>query len=362
MIQVNDLVTSVLTRSYKVQVRVSSYFDDQVIADDIPVIATSIQEEGDRSLRVPERLVFTVPRFVDGFDWAPVTDAHPLAANGQKLRVELGVETAFGIVEWFPRGWFVIYASDPRDTTVEVEAQGLLTLIDEARFIAPFQPSGNLSNTVRSLVEPALNVSIDSALSDRAVPAGINYTDDRLDALKAVLDAWPAEYNVTEDGYLSVYVPVESPSSVLELTNGQGGTVITALGESTREGAFNLVVATGTDSDGNEVRGFAYDFNGPKAFGGPFNPLPVPFGYSSPLLTTNLQAAAAARTRLANIKRETTKAFTVTMIANPLLQLGDVVSLTNEHFSNLQCSVEKLSLPYVPVDGAWEVITVRSLT
>lgn len=362
MIQLTAEALSILQRSYSVSLRVESWYNGQLLSDDIPVVGTGATETADRSIRVPERLTFSVPRMVNGFDWAPVADDHPLAANGQQLRVSIGIGTRSNQIEWFQRGWFVVFSADPRGDTVEVEAEGLLALVDEARFTGPFQPSGNFTNTIRSLVEPALTVSFDTNLVDRAVPGAINYDEERLSALRLVTDAWPAEFQVNEDGYLYVAVPDTVFVADLALTDGVGGTVITALGNSTREGAFNLVVARGTDANGTQVQGIAYDSSGPKMYGGPFNPLPVPLFFESPLLTTNAQAVAAARTRLANIKRQTNKAFEVTMVPNPTITAGDVVSLTTDTYTAMLCTVEKLSLPYLPGDGQPMTMTVRSVT
>ena len=43
-------------------------------------------------------------------------------------------------------------------STVTVTAMSLLTLIDEARLTAPYQPTGSFVSTLRALVEPALGL------------------------------------------------------------------------------------------------------------------------------------------------------------------------------------------------------------
>jgi hypothetical protein len=359
MITASDTLASVLQRSFTYRVRVQSWLGDTLLSDDVPVSAG--REEVDRSLRIPERVTLTVPRRKNGIDWTPIADDHPLAANGQRLHVELGVDIGGGQTEWLPRGWFVIQDSDTDDDSVTVNAVGLLTLVDEARLVSPFQPSGTLASTLRGLIEPALTVVVDAALTDRAVPANINYDEDRLQAALDLIDAWPADAYVTEDGYLSVIPADQSLTPVLTLTDGTGGTVITATGSSTRDGGYNAVVARGTASDGTQVQGVAYLATGPKTYGGQFNPLPVPFFYSSPLLTTVAQCNAAARTVLARLARTSSQAFTVTMVPDPRVQAGDVVSITADPYTGLLCSVEALSLPYTAAEGAM-TLTVRRVT
>jgi hypothetical protein len=360
MITLTDLALSVLTRSYRIHLRVESWLGEELLAETVPVAVAS--EEGDRSSNVPERVTLTVPRRDRGMSWSPVEVDHPLAANGQRLRVQLGIGVA-GEPEWFQRGWFVIHESKSDIDTVTVNAVGLLHLVHEARLVSPFQPTGTLVSSLRGLVEPALTVEFDAALTDRAVPSGVNYDEDRLGAVNELLDAWPAEAYVTEEGYLAVVPPATTASDpVLTLTNGAGGTVIEATGSSSREDSYNAVVARGTASDGAQVQGVAFDFAGAKRYGGPFNPLAVPYFFSSPLLTTVAQAQAAANTVLARIKRQTALRFTAAIVPHPALQVGDVVSITTDDHSDLLCTIEALRLPWTPDGNEPQHLTLRSLT
>lgn len=359
MITLSATAQDIVTRSHKRYLAVEAWRGGQLLAADVPVLAAS--EETDRTLRVPERVTFTVPRRDRGVSWSPVADDHALAANGQTLRVKLGVGLAFGEVEWFQRGVFLVEDSEARGDTVSVTAVGLLTLIDEARLVSPFQPTGTLTSTLRALIEPALTVAVDAALVDRAVPAGANYDEDRLGAVGELLDAWPAEAYVDSTGVLRVAPPAQSSTPVLSLTDGAGGTVITASGSSTREGAANMVVARGTATDGGQVQGIAVDTSGgPKAYSGLFNPLPVPHFFSSPLLTTVTQCNDAASTVLARLRRAAGREFRVTMVPHPGLQVGDVVSVTTGDYTGLTCSVEALTLPYHPGGGDM-TLTVRAV-
>jgi hypothetical protein len=294
---------------------------------------------------------------VNGFDWSPLADPnHPLAANGQRLRVMLGVELEAGEVEWIQRGEYLIQRTEPRGDAIEVEAVGLLALVEEARLVTPYQPTGTLASTVRGLVEPALTVSFDAALVDRAVPAGINFDEDRLGALAEVLSAWPAQASVTNEGYLlvgPVTVPV-APDAVIN-----EATTIEVTGESSREGVFNAVVARGTAADGAQVQGVAYDAStGPHRYGGPFNPLPVPFYFPSPLLTTVAQAQAAARSRLAKLQRESGRPMVATLPPIIHLQAGDA-TLVDTDAGPLLCTIEGTSLPFLPGGGAMVLIMVE---
>lgn len=362
MIATSEIVRSMLDSgsSFTYHLKVSSWLGDELLAEDVPVAAAS--EDSDRSINVPERVTLTVPRVDQGYDWTPTTDEHPLAAAGQTLKVSLGVGQGADGIEWFQRGEFLIQDTQEDTDSVQVTAVGLLALIEEARFVAPFQPTGTIASTLRELIEPALTANLENAPADRAVPtSAVNWDTDRLGALYELMDAWPADLRVNEQGYLEIVTDTDPTVAVRSFTNGVGGTLVTASGSSSRDGGFNVVVATGQASDGNEVRGTAYVSSGPWSYGaGPANPLPVPFGYASPLLTNNGQCAAAALTvlrrkmRLAVLRR-----YTVTAVVDPTIQLGDPVAVTTDHVTDLLCTVEALQLPYTP--GAM-TLTVVSTT
>lgn len=349
MLDMSTTALAVVQGSYTMDIRAESWLDGQLIADNIPIADGT--ETRDRSLTVPEQITLTVPRRDQGIDWDPGTDpTHPLAAYGQQLRIDYGVDIGGGQVEWINRGWFVITESDCDGTTVNVQAAGLLTLIDEAKFATAFQPSGTLVSTLRSLVEPALTVQIDTTLTDRPIPVGMQWDSDRMGALTEVLDTWPSDARVTEDGLLLVEPISDDGSPVLAITDGDGGTVVQWQGSTSRDGAFNLVVAQGEDGAGNQLTGVAYDLDStsPYRYGGPFSPLPVPFAMDSPLLTTVEQCRAAAQARLQTLRRTAFRKMTATIVPHPGLLTGDVVSVTGAGLTSQPCMIETLSLPYAP--------------
>jgi hypothetical protein len=359
MIEISEAAQSIITRSCTLHIRAQSWLGDQLLASDIPI--TDGFERVDRNLGVPEYGTLVVPQIADGFNWTPIDDEHPLAANGQRLFIEVGVDIGFGVIEWIPRGWFPIYKSEVANDAVQVTFKGMLQWILEARLVSPFAPTGNFTQAFRSLLEPAINVTFDPTLVDRSVVASTgNFDDSRLDAMYHLLKAWPARARMTEDGDLYIYKPVTA-DSVLSLTNGVGGTVIYATGSSTREDAYNVVVARGTNASGTPVQGVAYDLEGPKRYGSDFNPLPVPFYFDSTFLHSDAIATAVAVAMLADIKRQTAKSYEVSMLPHPALQVGDVVSLTTDDYTDMLCTVEVLNLPYVHDNNEPMTLTVREI-
>jgi hypothetical protein len=360
MLDMSTTALSVVQGSYTMDVRAESWLDGQLIADTIPIADGT--ESRDRSLAIPEQISLTVPRRDRGFDWDPGIDpSHPLAAYGQQLRIDYGVDIGGGQMEWVNRGWFLIVSSETDGETVTVNCQGLLTLIDEAKLISPFQPSSTdtLGTIIRGLVEPALTINFDGALTDRSVPLGMQWDTDRLGALTEVLDAWGAEATVTADGYLYVAPVTDVGAPVQVITDDpDGGTVVQWQGSTSRDGAFNVVVAQGEDGAGNQLQGVAYDGAGtsPYRYGGPFNPFPVPYVYQSSLLTTVAQCRTAAAAQMKLMRRQAFRKLNVTMVPHPGLIPGDFVSITGAGLTETLAVVESMSLPFSPGEQS---LTVR---
>lgn len=361
MITASARFLAAMTGSYVLHTRVESWLGGVLLDDNVPVSEAS--EEVDRTLNVPERLSMTVPITDRGVNYDPTLNPeHPLAPYGQQLRVSVGVEIAPDLIEWVTRGWYLIQDAQVEGDTVTISGVGLMGLIEEARFVSPFQPSGTIVSTLRKLIEPALTVVVDSSLTDRSVPSGIAWDEDRLGAVAELLDGWPADGRVTSEGYLHVSEPVDASVSVLTITDGSVGTLVDRTLKLSRDGAANVVVARGESSAGAVVQGVAYDLTGgPQSYDGPFNPLPVPYFYSSPLLTTTAQANAAARTVLARLRRSSRQDLEIEAVPHYALESGDRITVQSDRLGiDQDAIVERLSLPLTAGGGAMKA-SVRSV-
>lgn len=360
MITLSARAAGAIQRSYTIWSRFSSFLDGDLLADDIPVDPSSAQEMGQRSLAVPDRVTFSVPRISGNVDWTPNTDRAALAANGQRIRVELGIGLGASEIEWFTRGEFLIVESEVQGDQVAVECQSLLYLADEAKLVMPFQPTGTYKASIRSLMEPGVTVVFDANLSDGTMPGGMNFEGSRVQAMSEICDAWPADYLMDAEGYLYVYSTiVDAPVVGSVSEDPAAGTIIESVGKSTREGAYNMVVVRGQDSTGAQIQGVAYDLNGgAKAYGGPFNALPVPYFYESPLIVTPAQARRAATAVMKRLQRDTSRSIEIEMVPDPRIQLGDLLDITSVAYTGLG-EVDALQLPYGPTGSAH--LTVRTV-
>jgi hypothetical protein len=369
----NDCARVLDTRSYTLSCRASITLGGTVLVDDLPVASGT--EEFDDTLRVPERVVIKVPRIVNGVDLIPTAATSPLAPYGQRLHIKLGVGINGGQVEWLDRGEFLIHDIALSGESVTVTAVGLLALPDEARLVTPFRPTGTLTTALRALLEPALTVIVDPAVTalDRSVPSDINQDEDRLGALEEILTAWPARAQMHPAGYLQIlpadYYPAGSfvqryNFGLPDGTRQDLANIAEVAGAITRDGLINTVVARGQAFDGTQVQGVAYDKTpgGPTSLRSNFNPLPVPYFYFSPLLTTAQQCQDAAISIIRRKAGLAAQRLQMTCVPDPRFVGNDKIHYrylrSTDWDSDAVAVVEKLVLPYTAESGPM-LLTLR---
>lgn len=373
MIDISEVVEGILNGySYQLHYRLQSWLNEEVIAEDIPCV--DVSEEQDASLRVPERLTFTVPLEVDGVSWVPTQFSSPLGCYGQRILAQVGVSVGSGAVEWINRGIFLLESAETDGDSIQVECLGLTQLLDEAELAAEFQPTtgATYGETIRQLIEPGIVVNLDNSPIDKTIAkSAVTWSDNRLDDVFTILDAWPAQARITSDGYIAVTdVPEEPDSSevVFSFTDGANGTVVEYTANITRDGAYNCVIAEGQyDDDRGALAGLPIihtaldtDPESPYNLFGNFSPYLVPFKYSSPLLNEHTETLLAANTRLRNLHLKASRTVQIQAVPHPALQLGDAVSITSTRlgFTAELGRVDAFTFPYSADGGAMQ-ITVR---
>jgi hypothetical protein len=358
--------------SWEVHYRLQSFRGEIVLAEDIPCM--DVLEEGDATLRVPERLTFTVPVEVDGVSWVPTSYSSPLGCYGQRVLAQIGIGMPFGAVEWLNRGTFLLESADTDGSSIRVEAVGVLQLLDEAELATEFQPGtgATMASTLRQLIEPGITVDLDLAPTDRTIkPSAVTWSDNRLDCVYTILDAWPAQGRIDAEGHLDVIEAPEDPAVddvVFTFTEGTNGTVMEYTASITRDGSFNAVIAEGQYADdrgalaGLPIVHTALDAdpNSPYSLLGEFSPYLVPHKFSSPLLNEHVETYKAAYKKLKELRRRASRTVQISAAPHPGLQLGDAVAVHSDRLglSNELGRVDAFRLPYSADGGAMEV-TVR---
>lgn len=325
--------------------KVSSWLAGSLLADTLPVLSGRLV--WDSSNKVPDRLTMTVARFDGLRDYLPLTPDSPLARFGQQLDVTItvaGVDVRMGryqIDEW-----------DYDESVISVTAYGLMQIAADYRLLSPTSPrdgASMVSEFVRLLPEQ-MSAQFDPALSDRPIPSTMSWDDERLDALWDIADAWPAVIRPDAWGQVLVKPPVEvSPTPILSLTDGEGGTVVRVPRGDQRAGGYNIIVAR-SSADGVEASATAYVTSGPMNVA-TYNP--VPKFYSSPMLLTVEQCQATANAMRDESTRKSS-VLKVTMAPDPRPELDDTIGVTRDGVLDLGVIVA-VDMPLTISDGEMRV-------
>lgn len=336
--------------------RITSWLGGELLAAQIPVDGGRITGKVDEA--VPEKLTFRVPRYAapveggDIIDWRPGTNARaPLARFGQQLDVTIIVRSVATADVWETRiGRYQIDEwKDDDSGAISVSALGMLARPRDAKLTTVTSPTGTLAAEARRLLPAGMGVSFDPSLTDRACPASMSWSEDRLGNLQEIAAAWPALLRTDEWGQVRFKAPLPAvPTPVVTLKDGVGGTLISAPRSDSRKDAFNMVVATSSASDRADIFGVAQITSGPMSINGPYGP--VVKRWSSPLLDSVATATAAARTMLENSTRPA-QSVPVRIAPDPRLDLDDPVQVIRGTDQPLWGWITGYDLPLTAADG-----------
>jgi hypothetical protein len=267
----------------------------------VDVIAGSVTIDGAAAVRS------TVDITLDGTGMWPVTADALLAPYGNELFIERGIYLGGGGTEMCSLGYLRIETPSqdaPPDGPIRIAGQDRMAGLIKARLLSPRQFSatdtfGAVMSALVTEVYPAATIQWDAG-DGTAIGAAVITQDDRFKFLDDMVASLGKLWYWDHRGILVVADPPDPTTPVYTVDSGADGVLISASRQLTREGVFNAVVATG-DGAGDAsapVRAVAYDNNAasPTYYYGRFGP--VPEFYSSPFITTDVQAASAASARL----------------------------------------------------------------
>lgn len=338
--------------------RVSSWLGGTLLAATVPIVSGRVVAKADDD--IIETLSLTVPRFaaaVDGddvVDWRPRKTSDPLARYGQTLDVTIVVTSVITGDVWETRiGRYQIKDWDDDDAgTITVKGESLLARLRDDKLAAVSSPTGTFASEARRLLPGGMGASFDTALADRAAPASMSWSKDRLKNLREIADTWPALLRIDPWGQVRYKAPLPTiPVPALIIRDGGDGTLISAPRSDTRSGAYNQVVATTSSTTDADVSGVAQVTAGPMSVNGPYGV--VTKEWSSPLLETSAQAQAAAQTMLDNSTRPA-QAVPVRIAPDPRIELDDPVEVLRGDES-LWGWVTAFDLPLTASDGDMRV-------
>lgn len=267
----------------------------------IPIIAGDVVHDANADVRA------TLDLTTDGTGMFPRLASSLLAPYGNEIFIERGISYGNGTTEWVSQGYFRIDnpAQDQvPDGAIRIAGSDRMAGIKDARLEAPIQfPAstsyGSVVSQLVGAVYPTATIQWDDATASLLLGRPMIAEQDRFgflnDMVKALGKIWYWDYR----GILVIKTPPDPGNSLWTVDAGRSGVLAEMSRELSRTGVYNIVVATGEAGDSTPpARGVARDENttSPTYWRGRFGP--VPQFFSSPFITTNAQAANAARSIL----------------------------------------------------------------
>jgi hypothetical protein len=268
---------------------------------DLPIL------DGDVYLDATAEVRSTLDLVTDGTRMWPTSPSSLLAPYGNEVFVERGIDYGNGQRELVSLGYFRIYTPTQDEVPngpIRIAARDRMSAIVDARLVAPVQYSasttyGQVVETLVSDVLPDVTIEWDDDTDTDQIGRSVISEDDRYQFLDDLVKAAGKVWYFDHRGILVIRDPPDPASPVVEISGGEGGVLVSMSRELSRDGAYNVVVATGEGADTDlPARGVAYDNNpaSPTYWRGRFGQ--VPRFFSSPLLVTNAQARQAAEALL----------------------------------------------------------------
>lgn len=267
----------------------------------------------------------------------PLRSTDLLAPYGNEIFVRRGIDYGDGQREWVGLGYYRINTPEQEETPngpVDISASDRMAGIADARFLAPrqFPSTASRGNVVDALIKEVYPSAViqwdDTGVRDASLGRTIVAERDRD---KTLLDLITSLGKLGYFDHRGAFV-VRSANTVTgspdwTVDAGENGVLVKMSRAITREGIYNVVVASGeaTDTSPPTYATVAdLSANSPTRYGGPFGP--VPRFYSSPFITTTQQARDAASVLL---RKSLGLPYQVNLAAvpNPALEPDDVIEV-----------------------------------
>lgn len=289
----------------------------------------------DRGSAVRRTCTVTVP----DTSLLPMTPTDQLAVYGARLRILRGIIYGDGTIEAVPLGLFRIdsISGDPTLGPVTISGSGLEAVVTDDKFTAPRTTRGGTAavTAITGLIQDSIPGAV---VTNRATDATIgtmtwDAQGDRWAAVQECATAIGAEVYADADGQ---FVIAELPDLLTatvawDVDAGDDGVLISANRAFSRDGMYNLVVASGENTQDNAppVTATASDTDptSPTYVSGPFGRVPR-FYSSATLINSTLAQGAAAKLLRDSLKPNAT--VSLTSLPNPCLEPGDVLRVTYE--------------------------------
>jgi hypothetical protein len=308
------------------------------LIQELNVADASVNFDSSQDVRATAELVITDP---DG-TLAPTNMGSPLTPFGSRIQIIAGFDVGSDRM-MVSLGWFVIWdmtideawqsykfsdgsSSDVRKGAVmRLQLRDLMQLVVDYKFLAPATSfKADAWSEIVYLLKGVLPYSVPSWYTPTNTLTAVTYSESRMEAIKG----WAAKLNAEPiiDTYGNFTLALKNPTQTVTPTLFAWDVNLTQYTKSlTRDGVYNIVVAKGKDTSGNNIIAYSTLKDGPTAWNGPFGPRPIIYQNDSLNNQTALQAWADSL--LATAKTQNTQTIEVSCLPNPAIELGDYATL-----------------------------------
>lgn len=324
---------STLRGSHKVVFRAKVLTTYQSVVDptgiEIPIVGGDVKSSSATAIRSTLNLTTS-------FKW-PQDAVDLLAPYGNEISVARGISYGDGQSEMVPLGIFRIETCEQDEVptgSITLTASDRMSGIIDARFLSPrqFPSTATRGQVVDALIKEVYPLAViqwdDTALRDGYIGRTIISEQDRV---KTLTDLVTSLGKIGYFDYRGIFV-IRTPASLSSdpswtVDAGHNGVLVNMARSITREGIYNVVVASGEATDSAPpTTAMVADLSrtSPTYYRGRFGP--VPRFYTSPFITNSFQARDAAAVLL---RKSLGLPYQVNLksIANPALEPDDVISL-----------------------------------
>lgn len=309
---------------WRADVRLDTYGDVGV-----PFLTASVSAS--LSSQVTRQLALSV----DGALW-PVTEDPLELFNpyGNEIRAWYGIYAGAGV----PYVWQV-FRGQIDSISLENDGQMLVNCVDRAAsvkevgFVRPENSQVGTAVTAeyRRLVTDAVPDAVFGTFDNIfTLTPSLTWESDRGGACDDLADAAGAFWYALANGdYVLRYIPwAVNQTSVITLSDGEGGTLVSAIPSKSRSDVFNQVTVMGERLSGNDPFFATAEDNiptSPTFTGGAFGVRSKQFSVQG--INTASQCLSLARTAL-KISKSLTQQWEVVCIPDAALELGDAVTVS----------------------------------
>lgn len=275
----------------------------------------------------------------------PSTAADLLSPKGTEARVWRGLEVD-GEYEWVPLGVFgLVYpevSAHNGGTIIELSGYDRVDAVRTRRFTAPYRvASGTLTHTAMAdIITSRITVPTRITASGYTVPELVfDRLSDPWDAVREIGNADLLSAFFDPLGTLVITPEIETVTGVV-YEPGEGSLLIDSKRGISAEHTYSGVIVNVEHPERDPIIAEAWD-DDPKSVTYRLGPYGArPYGFSSPIITTQAQAQAAANTLLKRVTKMRQTA-TLTTVGHPGHEIGDVVEVID---------------PETKTKGNWRVI------